>query len=148
MFRPARGILVVNDSNADLNRYGSSLHARGYRPLLAPSGAIALKLLERDRDSIVLLVTEVKLPDLSGPDLARLARALDSRIRAIYLGEAPLLDPRIHAEIAEDRCRFLAKPVEAGRLVAAVEAWLPASAAAPARAPLPISPGPAARGRA
>ena len=66
-------ILVVDDNALVLKAYESVLSKQGYRILTAGNGESALKIIEREKISLVLL--DVILPDLSGLEILRLIKS-------------------------------------------------------------------------
>jgi two-component system, cell cycle sensor histidine kinase and response regulator CckA len=72
--RPGETVLVVEDEPQLRELLRSHLAAYGYRALVAADGAQALSLLERGERADVLL-SDVVMPRLSGPELARSFRA-------------------------------------------------------------------------
>jgi len=72
--RPGETVLVVEDEPQLRELLRSHLAAHGYRALVAADGAQALALLEAGERADVLL-SDVVMPHLSGPELARSFRA-------------------------------------------------------------------------
>ncbi|MFN3388995.1 MAG: ATP-binding protein [Allosphingosinicella sp.] len=70
--RPAAGtgILVVEDDPRVSRATVGALEELGYRPIACSSGVEALEILERE-DGIELVVTDVMMPEMSGPELVR-----------------------------------------------------------------------------
>jgi DNA-binding NtrC family response regulator len=62
-------ILVVDDNKAVLGSVVAVLEREGFRVLSAASGAAALELAEGVRGRIDLLLSDVDMPEMSGPDL-------------------------------------------------------------------------------
>jgi DNA-binding NtrC family response regulator len=62
-------ILVVDSDETVLKTVVTLLKDANFRVLLADSGAKALKLAEETEETIHLLLSEVGLPEMSGPDL-------------------------------------------------------------------------------
>jgi DNA-binding NtrC family response regulator len=62
-------ILVVDDDEIILGFVTTILNAAGFRILSAPNGPAALKLAEESAEIIDLLLSDVDMPQMSGPDL-------------------------------------------------------------------------------
>ena len=73
MTTPGPLLLVVNDDGPSLYLLARHLRGGGYRVPEARSGADALDRAARDSPALVVL--DVKLPDVSGYEVARLLRA-------------------------------------------------------------------------
>lgn len=78
-------LLVVEDEPAFRNLLQDGLRSRGYRVLVAPNGVEALKTAQEHADSIRLLITDVIMPQMSGPELVRSLRKIRSNIRVLYI---------------------------------------------------------------
>jgi PAS domain S-box-containing protein len=77
-------ILVVEDDD-DVRGYTVGiLRELGYRVIEAYNGAAGLRLLERQDRSIQLLLTDVIMPEMSGPELAAAAKAHQPGLRILY----------------------------------------------------------------
>ena len=68
-------ILVVEDEAAFRDLLQDGLRAKGYNVLVAANGVEALRVAEQHGISIRLLITDVIMPQMSGPELARALRA-------------------------------------------------------------------------
>ncbi len=68
-------VLLVEDDASLLTLARDSLSELGYRVLAAPNGRRALQLLEREREGVQILVTDVVMPEMDGRELAE--HALD-----------------------------------------------------------------------
>ena len=60
------------------------LERSGYKVFAASNGEEALRLLEEHSGEIDLLVTDVIMPGMSGPDLARAASRLEPSLRILF----------------------------------------------------------------
>jgi two-component system cell cycle sensor histidine kinase/response regulator CckA len=71
--RPSRSemLLVVEDERAFRDLLHEGLQAKGYRVLVASNGVEALQVAEQYRGSISVLITDVIMPQMSGPELAK-----------------------------------------------------------------------------
>lgn len=64
-------ILLADDEPAVRQITAQILTRRGYRVLVAESGSHALRLVDEHAGSIDLLLTDVMMPEMNGPELAR-----------------------------------------------------------------------------
>jgi signal transduction histidine kinase/ActR/RegA family two-component response regulator len=84
-------ILVVEDDPRVSRATVGSLEELGYRPIACASGVEALNLLERNPD-IELIITDVMMPEMTGPELVRVVGDLYPHIGVLfvtgYVGEA------------------------------------------------------------
>ncbi len=106
-------ILVVDDDQEVREILVETLVELGYGVLQAGSGEEALPMLEA-RVDIGMLITDVRMPGMSGLELAEVARSRDSRLKVIvvsgYFLPQPITD------------RFLKKPFHMHELASAVRA--------------------------
>src|SRR3712207_6236176 len=83
--RGTRTVLIVEGEEAVRALALRVLEARGYEGLDAAGGAEALELLETSGRRVALLVTDVVMPGMGGPELAeRLARRQPG-LRVLYI---------------------------------------------------------------
>ncbi len=120
---PAHGgsgtILLVEDEEA-LRRYVRGvLEQKGYVVLEADGAAAALEAVSSPPREVDLLLTDVVLPRMSGPELGRRIRALRPNVKILYMsGYSDDLVSR-HG-IPEPEADFLQKPFDAAGLLSAV----------------------------
>ena len=76
-------ILAVDDEPSMRELLSIVLRREGYEVLLAENGRRALDLLERER--IDLMISDIKMPDMSGVDVLRAAKAIDHDIISIMV---------------------------------------------------------------
>jgi len=102
-------ILLVEDQEGLRMLAEEVLNAAGYTVLSAANGRAALNLVEENRDGIDLLITDVVMPEMSGPELAdrllRLRPGLIVLFMSGYTGDALL-----HRGAVENGTAFLQKP--------------------------------------
>ena len=84
-------VLVVEDDPRVRAATGTALTELGYHSVLCESGPEAIEQLEQ-RDDIGLVITDVVMPGMTGPELARTIRTLHPEIGLLfvtgYVGEA------------------------------------------------------------
>jgi CheY-like chemotaxis protein len=78
-------ILLVEDEDQVRNLTRTLLARQGYRVLEASSGAAALSLAREYPERIDLLLTDVVMPQMSGPDLAGELRSLHPEISVLFM---------------------------------------------------------------
>ena len=102
--RPGSGtVLLVEDELALRTVVNDSLRQEGYNVLLASNGLDALHVAEGYRGPIQLLITDVIMPYVSGPELAQSLKTLRPETRVLYmsgytadkLADHPKLDPAL-----------------------------------------------------
>jgi len=78
-------ILVVDDDRAILTLLESVLTTAGYRVIVADGGWRALELYEKAAAPIDLLLTDVIMPDLTGPVLAERLRGRQPGLQVLFI---------------------------------------------------------------
>ena len=122
----ARGetILLVEDEAGVRELALSTLQERGYNVWTAVDGDDAIRLSKtRPSDPIHLIVSDVVLPGISGPEAVRVIRTERNGLPALFISGYPE-DKTAQDELRTVGTGFLAKPFAPGDLLAAVEAML------------------------
>ncbi|MCC6523048.1 MAG: PAS domain S-box protein [Polyangiaceae bacterium] len=127
-------VLAVED-DPDLRRLaGRILERAGWEPSVAADGAAALELARAAAQPFHVLVTDLRLPDMTGLDLAARLLALYPELRIVvttgFVDAAP-----DWSRLGDAPTRFLAKPWTAQELVDAVTKTAAGDTAPPASAP-------------
>ena len=78
-------ILAVDDDRKVLGLLESVLAAAGYQVLTADGGHKAVELHEKTSSRIDLLLTDVIMPDLTGPVLAERLRARQPDLQVLFI---------------------------------------------------------------
>ena len=78
-------MLVAEDEDGVRQLAVESLERRGYHVLSAPSGEEALKLAAAHDGTIHLLISDVVMPGIKGPELADRLRQLRPGIRVLLM---------------------------------------------------------------
>lgn len=112
-------LLVVDDSEEMLNVLSRSLAAEGYDVIWARNGTDTLKVLTREDGPITLMVVDVVLPGMSGPELVEHVRQQHPQAGAIYVSAYDLETVREHG-VDPETMPFLPKPHEPETLVGRV----------------------------
>ncbi len=78
-------ILAVDDDRSVLALLDQTLASAGYRVLTANGGWEAVEVYEKAADPIHLLLTDVIMPDLTGPVLAQRLRSLQPDLQVLFI---------------------------------------------------------------
>jgi two-component system cell cycle sensor histidine kinase/response regulator CckA len=111
-----RTILVVDDEAPILEIVARMLRHGGHDVLATTSGACGVELVASHPGMVHLLVTDVTMPEVSGPDLARQLMASYEDLRVLFISG----DPQESFADPDGRTSFLQKPFTSGVLLAAV----------------------------
>jgi len=106
--RPPR-ILVVDDERSMRELLAIVLRREGYEVLLAENGRAAVDLLERE--PVDLLISDIKMPDLSGVDVLRAAKKIDQDILGIMITAFASTETAVEA-MRLGACDYLSKPFD------------------------------------
>ena len=96
----------------------------------ASNGADALLLTERQPGPIHLLVTDVIMPQMSGPEFVTRLAPLHPETKVLYMS-AHVLDTLVHRRLIEQGTRFLEKPFTRAALMRKVREVLDDHGSAP-----------------
>jgi CheY-like chemotaxis protein len=117
-------ILVVDDEAVIRDVTQKTLEAAGYQVVTAEDGAQAISRYAQHRDRVALVLTDMMMPVMDGPALARALRRLDPGVRIVT---ASGLAPASRTAAGEtDLAHSLAKPYSANVLLKTVRAVLDA----------------------
>ena len=115
---PSRRILVVDDEEVIRTSLARFLRARGFDVTTADSGAAALNALLEER--FVAMLSDVRMPEMTGLELVPQAHAVDPDLAIIMLtavNDAPTATEALGMGAMD----YLMKPVELGDLATALE---------------------------
>src|SRR6059058_750003 len=105
---PAR-LLVVDDERSMRELLSIVLRREGYDVTLAENGRTAIDALERGRYD--LLISDIKMPDMSGVDVLRAAKRIDQDILGIMITAFASTDTAVEA-MRLGACDYLSKPFD------------------------------------
>jgi signal transduction histidine kinase/CheY-like chemotaxis protein len=114
-----RRVLVVEDEPQVRAIAARALAGAGFEVLQASNGANALQLVREEATPLDVIVTDVVMPQLSGPELARAVRELCPEVGLVFMSGFP---DSMHGRHAEEfgEAVFLSKPFSPQELVEAV----------------------------
>jgi two-component system response regulator PilR (NtrC family) len=102
-------ILVVDDERSMRELLAIVLKREGYDVLLAENGKSAIATLEKE--PIDILISDIKMPDLSGVDVLRAAKRVDQDILGIMITAFASTETAVEA-MRLGACDYLSKPFD------------------------------------
>jgi two-component system response regulator PilR (NtrC family) len=102
-------VLVVDDEQSMRELLAIVLRREGYEVLLAHNGRTALELLRKG--PIDLLISDIKMPDMSGVDVLRAAKQADPDVLGIMITAFASTDSAVEA-MRLGACDYLSKPFD------------------------------------
>jgi len=118
-------ILAVDDDPAVLGFLDHVLRAAGYRVLLAESGWRAIETYDDSPEKVDLLLTDVIMPDLTGPVVAERLRAKQPDLQVLFISGYHDAD-MVQRFVTQRGFKLLPKPFTVEGLLRGVEACLAA----------------------
>jgi len=112
-------ILLVEDEDAVRVFSARALRNKGYQVLEAKNGEAALQQIETDGARIDLLITDVVMPQMDGPTLARHVRRLRPEMRVIFI--SGYAEDRLGEIDGVEVAHFLPKPFSLKQLATKVK---------------------------
>jgi two-component system, cell cycle sensor histidine kinase and response regulator CckA len=113
-------VLLVEDEDPVRMFAARALRNKGYRVLEARSGDVALKMAQDAAETIDLLVSDVVMPNMDGPTLAKAVRALRPDVKIIFISGYAEDAFRKNSQIPAD-INFLPKPFSLSQLAGKVK---------------------------
>lgn len=112
-------ILLVDDDHAIRKMLAGAL-SRRYRVLQASDGLKALELFMREPDSVDLVVSDIRMPELDGIELVERLRGIRPKLNTLFISGFFEQDERAR-KIVQPGAAFLAKPFGVRAFMAKVE---------------------------
>lgn len=116
-------VLVVEDDRAARDALQSLLESQDFRVLCAKNGVEALQIFEQEQDSIILVVSDVVMPEMGGVALYQAMRKIQPLIKVLFLTGHPL-DIKNHVLLEMGRVHRLQKPFSVKEFVATLRTML------------------------
>jgi CheY-like chemotaxis protein len=112
-------VVVAEDDETVAKVVVQVLTGQGYSVALAADGARALEICLEQRDGVDLLVTDVVMPRMNGPELVRALRAKGVHVPVLFMsGYTP--DELVTVDAEGGQLELLEKPFTATDLLARV----------------------------
>ena len=109
-------VLVAEDEDAVRELACEFLKSAGYNVLAASNGAEALALVQSSNQPIHVLLTDLVMPRMRGPELAKRLKALQPQIKVIYV--SGYLDYQQDSNEFVEQALFVQKPFSRTILIA------------------------------
>jgi DNA-binding NtrC family response regulator len=115
---------LIAEDDADLrDLLQDDLEDAGYETLVAIDGHAALKLLENAAETMDVLITDVKMPGLTGDELLKVARAKRPEIPIVVITAFGSVEQAVEM-VKNGAFQYLTKPFETSELIQVIEAAL------------------------
>ena len=101
-------LLIVEDEAEIRNLLQTALRKNGYAVLAAESGRAALDLVRDHTGAIDLLITDVMMPDMDGPELVRQLALIRPETRTLFMSGH--MDDALGECLLPARVNFIQKP--------------------------------------
>src|SRR5271154_4502337 len=110
-------ILIVDDDPGQRSLLDSFLRSQGFEPVVVDSGKLALETLRAGKFD--MMISDVRMPGLSGLETLRLARKEHTRLPILLVTAFTDVRDAVDA-IRDGAVDYLAKPIDLDQLLAAV----------------------------
>lgn len=117
---PNKTILVVDDDLSVLSVIKCMLECGDYNVLIAHSAESALRMAEREDLSIDLMLIDVLMPDVTGPDLAERIQAIRPHQKVLFMSGCTESEV-VRVKILDRALGFLPKPFTSDSLLDRVQ---------------------------
>ena len=110
-------VMVVDDKQIMRDSVGATLQRAGFTVVSAQDGESALQMMTRHRPAAI--VTDLKMPNMTGIELLARVRATDDQLPVILMTAYGTIDTAVHA-MKDGAFDFVQKPFEGDQLVMTV----------------------------
>jgi hypothetical protein len=113
--RGTETILIVEDEEALRSLINRALSLAGYVVIEAGNGDEALLQVERHNGPIQMILTDVVMPKMSGPELAQRVGKIDPWMKVLYMSGFTD-DPIVRQGVHDENTHFIGKPFAVSEL--------------------------------
>jgi len=113
-------ILVVDDDLSVLSVIKCMLECGDYNVLIAHSAQSAIRMVERDDLNIDLMLIDVLMPDITGPDLAERIQAIRPHQKVLFMSGCTESEV-VRVKVLDRALGFLPKPCTSDGLLERVQ---------------------------
>jgi CheY-like chemotaxis protein len=121
-------VLLVEDDSAVRGLVGRALKRQGYQVVEAATGEQALAVAETVREDIDLILSDVVMPGIQGPELVAQLKVTRPRSKVLFMSGYPADAFSLGSEGTDSHAEWLQKPFTTGRLLQKVRELLDALA--------------------
>ncbi len=111
-----QGVLIVDDEQAIRSLLERCCALNGLRPFLAAGGAEALDIYRRDGERIGVVLLDVRMPGMSGPETFAALRRLNPEVRCCFMS-ADLGDYTAEELLHDGALHLFSKPLPLQELI-------------------------------
>ncbi len=111
-------ILLVDDEQSNLQSLSRIMTREGYAVISAPDAKQGLELLRRH--SVNVLLTDLKMPQMSGTDLLKAAKAVAPEVEVVIMTAYGTVENAVEA-MKEGAYDFVTKPLKRAHIVGVVK---------------------------
>src|SRR5215467_8395729 len=116
----SKTILVVDDDLSVLSVIKCMLECGDYNVLIAHSAESALRMVERDDLAIDLMLIDVLMPEITGPDLAERIQAIRPHQKVLFMSGCTESEV-VRVKVLDRALGFLPKPFTSDGLLERVQ---------------------------
>jgi len=116
-------ILIIDDEAAVREVVSALLKAYGYESIVAEDGPAGLELYRINRNQVQVVITDMMMPGMQGPDVIRELRTINPDCRIIAM--SGIVAERSEIREEPGRLIFLAKPMTGAELLTALQRVVP-----------------------
>jgi two-component system, cell cycle sensor histidine kinase and response regulator CckA len=106
-----RCVLVIDDESVVRVSVRRLLERLGYRTLIAEDGKAALEIYKRNKDVISLVILDLIMPDMDGPETFEALKAVNPNVK-VLLSSGYSKDEKIEALLNQGAIGFVQKPFD------------------------------------
>ncbi|HIJ95932.1 MAG TPA: response regulator [Desulfuromonadales bacterium] len=115
-------ILLVEDDELVMDMTITMLEDNGYQVISTYVPEVALEYVKKTKNSVDLLLSDVIMPQMNGPELAAKIRSIHPELPVLFMsGYSPEL---VDSAMTGNRQEVIGKPFKSGQLVSRIQTLL------------------------